>query len=204
MKRKRWTPQGEATPELLKVREKRRWQISLRRYVLEENLSLAYAPYFGLDIKNMRLWFEFQFNDGLNWANFGEKWQFDHIIPVTYFDFSNEEELKMCWNFTNLRVEYIKHGKDRGKRLDLIHAREYFREMYETTGFEICLKLLQKIDSIRLSEAINTKTQTDFILQKKDFLNKIGKYKQFEFELLNSGRSVEEVVREIDLLKKHL
>ena len=150
MKRKRWTPQGEATPELLKVREKRRWQISLRRYVLEKNLCLAYAPYFGLDIENMRLWFEFQFNDELNWTNFGEKWQFDHIIPVTYFDFSNEEELKMCWNFTNLRVEHIKHGKDRGKRLDLIHAREYFREMYETTGFEICLKLLQKIDSIRL------------------------------------------------------
>jgi len=204
MKRKRWTPQGEATPKLLKVREKRRWQISLRRYVLEENLCLAYAPYFGLDIENMRLWFELQFNDGLNWTNFGEKWQFDHIIPVTYFDFSNEEELKMCWNFTNLRVEHIKHDKDRGKRLDLIHAREYFKEMYETTGFEICLRLLQKIESIKLSEAINTKAQTDFIHQKKDYLNLIADYSQFGYELLNSGRSVEEVEKEINLLKKLL
>ncbi|MFI5132361.1 MAG: hypothetical protein ACHQFX_20330, partial [Chitinophagales bacterium] len=85
MSRKRWTPQKEVTPALLKFREKRKWQISLRRYVIDKSPCPLYAPYFGLDIENLRKWFEMQFSDNIAWGDFGKKWQFDHIIPVTYF-----------------------------------------------------------------------------------------------------------------------
>src|SRR6185503_16184229 len=105
MGRKKWTPKTEISPSLLKFREKRKWQINLRRYIFKETPSPHYAPYFGLDIKNMRLWLEYQFTEKQGWDNFGKLWQLDHIIPVTYFDHSQEDELKMCWNFTNLRVE---------------------------------------------------------------------------------------------------
>ena len=54
MARKKWTPRDEITPELLAAREKRKWQIALRRYVLDGNPSTRYAPYFGLDIKTLR------------------------------------------------------------------------------------------------------------------------------------------------------
>ena len=115
---------------LLKFREKRKWQIAFRRYVLDKQVCAAYAPYFGLDIENMRQWFEYQFQKEIGWDNFGKMWQFDHIIPVTYFDFSKEEELKMCWNFTNLIVEEFKKNKERGHRLDVLAANNYFKELY--------------------------------------------------------------------------
>jgi len=161
MARKRWTPKTETTPAILKFREKRKWQIALRRYVLEKNRCIFYAPYFGLDIDNMRKWFEIQFETGVVWDDFGKKWQFDHIIPVTYFDFSNESELKMCWNFTNIRVEPFQRNKDRGNRLDILAARGYFEVLYKKTLYAPCLSLLKKIDTIELSEIISSESKSN-------------------------------------------
>lgn len=190
-------------PALLKFREKRKWQIALRRYVLERNNCVAYAPYFGLDIKNMRQWFEYQFVPGMGWDDFAKTWQFDHIIPVTYFNFSIQAELKMCWNFTNLRVEGFELNKNRGDRLDVLAAKSYFKELYETTQYPMCLKLLQKIDTIELSAIISTKGQQDFINEHREYLGMIENYTSFEFELLNTGRSIDEVKKEIEFLKKY-
>ena len=203
MPRKKTIPKTEATDALLKFREKRKWQIALRRYVLQEQICVDYAPYFGLDVKKIRQWFEYQFKLEIGWTDFGKKWQFDHIIPVTYFDFSNDQELKMCWNFTNIRVEKFQINKDKGNRLDVLAAKNFFKELYETTHYAPCLKLLEKIDKIELSEFVSTTAQQAFIRDHQDYLKMIEGYSRFEFELLNSGRSIEEVKKEIDFFKKH-
>src|ERR1035437_6748709 len=181
MTRKRWSAKTEVTPALLKFREKRKWQIALRRYVLEKNICVLYAPYFGLDIENLRKWFEAQFEKGIGWGDFAKNWQFDHIIPVTYFDSSNEAELKLCWNFTNIRVEQFQRNKDRGNRLDVLAAKRYFEELYEM---------------------INSEKQQAFIIENRPYLDLIENYSAFEFELINSGRNISEVKKEIAFLKK--
>jgi len=202
MARKRWTAKTETTPAILKFREKRKWQIALRRYVLERNRCIFYAPYFGLDIENLRKWFEIQFESGVAWDDFGKKWQFDHIIPVTYFDFSNESELKMCWNFTNIRVEPFQQNKDRGNRLDVLAAKGYFEVLYKKTLYPPCLSLLKKIDTIELSEIISSEKQEQFINENRVYLDLIENYSVFEFELLNSGRGIEAIKKEIDFFRK--
>ena len=202
MARKKRTPITDVTSSLLKFREKRKWQIAFRRYVLEEAICAAYAPYFGLDIKNIRQWFEYQFQEGVGWSDFGEKWQFDHIIPVTYFDFSDEEELRLCWNFTNIRVEHFQINKDRGNRLDVLAAKNYFKELFDSTRYAICQKLLQKIERLELSEFVSTEKQQAFIRGHWDYLQMIEGYTAFEFELLNSGREISEVKKEIEFLKR--
>ncbi len=203
MPRKRWTAQAEITSSLLKIREKRKWQIALRRYVLERNPSAAYAPFFGLDIDNFRNWIEIQFVDGLSWTNFGEKWQFDHIIPVTYFDLASDVEQKLCWNFVNIRVEMFDRNKNRGNRLDLLAARAYFEELYQKTAYQPCNGLLEKLHQIELTELISSEKQQAFIKENKTYLEMIAHYSIFEFELLNSGRNHEEVLKEIAFIKKH-
>ena len=201
MSRRKKAVNQEPSPSLLRFREKRRWQIALRRYILENTPAREYAPYFGLDIQNMKLWIEYQFRGDANWTNFGQLWQFDHIIPVTYFDFSIDEELKMCWNFTNIRVEHFQNNKDRGNRLDVLAAKNYFSELYEKTRYLPCLKLLKKIDQIELSEFVSTESQQRFIREHFEYLKMIEGYSVFEFELLNAGRSIEEVKKEIDSIK---
>jgi hypothetical protein len=202
MPRKKKEQITDITPALLKFREKRKWQINLRRYVLHKHACPDYAPYFGMDIKNMRQWFEYQFQNGETWENFGRFWQFDHIIPVTYFNFSDKEELKLCWNFTNIRVEHFQKNKDRGNRLYVLAAKNFFIELYETTKYPICYKLLQKIDQIEISELVSTRSQQNFIKEHQDYLKMIEGYSHFEFELLNSGRSIEEVKKEIEFVNK--
>jgi hypothetical protein len=200
MARKTWTAQEQITPELLRFREKRKWQIAFRRYVLEKKSSSFYAPFFCLDIENLRKWFEIQFDTGVGWEDFGRLWQFDHVIPVNFFDFANEEELKMCWNFVNLRVENL--PSDKGRGLDTSFARAFFQEIYTTTLFAPCQKLLEKIDSIEHSETVSPEKQLDFIKSNKAYLDKIQNYSSFEFEMLNSGRSIDEVKKEVEFLKK--
>jgi len=202
MARKKWVPQTEITPALLKFREKRKWQIALRRYVLEKQPCVPYAPYFGLDIENLRKWFEVQFAGGIGWDDFGKSWQFDHIIPVTYFDFADEDELKLCWNFTNLRVESLEKTKDRGNRLDVLAAKGFFEALHQTTLYRPCLKLLEKIHQLELSEIVSSEKQQAFITSNRPYLDMIENYSSFEFELLNSGRTLEEVIKEVDFLKK--
>ncbi len=203
MARKKWTAKIEITPSLLNIREKRKWQIAFRRYVLEKNPCPFYGPYFGLDIENLRKWFEYQFENGIDWADFGKKWQFDHLIPVAYFDFGNEEELKMCWNFTNIRVEQFRLNKERGTRLDVLAAKGYFQGLYNKTHYTPCLNLLKKIDKIELSEIVSSERQQVFITENREYLDMIENYSTFEFELLNSGRNIVEVKKEIDFLKKY-
>lgn len=193
----------DPSESLLKFREKRKWQISLRRYVLEKTPAQFYAPYFGLDIENMRLWFEYQFPKGIGWEDFAVKWQFDHIIPITYFDFSKEEDLKLCWSFINIRVEHFKGNKDRGNRLDVLGAKNYFQELYDSTGNSIALKLINKIDQIELSEMVSTEGQKQFLIEKKEYLKLIEGYSAFEFEMINRGRSHEDIEREMAILKKY-
>ena len=187
---------------LLKFREKRKWQIALRRYVMENHPSVMYASYFALDSKRIREWFEMQFYGGMTWENFGSRWQFDHVIPVVYFDFKSKEELKLCWNFTNLRIEPVHLNKNRGHRVDVLAARNYFSDLYEKTHYLPCKLLLEKIDRIEISELLTTDQQADFLRRHKDYLELIEGYTEFEFEMLNRGRSVEEINQELELLKK--
>jgi hypothetical protein len=193
MARKKWTPLEDITPEVIAVREKKKWQIALRRYVIEENPSVYYAPFFGLDVQTMRKWFEDQFYPGYSWGNFGKEWQFEHIIPVTYFDFSNQQDLKLCWNFTNLTVS--KPGKSdlKGSQIDLVGAKNYFLKLYELSGFLICRQMADKITQIEAQQLETTSPQQLFIISHREFLQKIKDYSEFEFDLLNNGKTPEEI-----------
>lgn len=201
--RKRWEAKTEITPALLKFREKRKWQINLRRYVIEKSPCPLYAPYFGLDIENIRKWFEYQFSKGLSWENFAKEWQFDHIIPVVYFDHSSDKELRLCWNFINLRVEPLQLNKNRGSRIDVLGAKSYFDEIHLKTGYSMAKALRNKITEIELSELASSEPQQKFLADHKEYLEHIENYSVFEFELLNNGRSIDEVNKEIAFLKKN-
>jgi len=52
-----------------------------------------------LDKKGFRKWIELQFDEDTNWDNFSQKWQFDHIVPVAYFDFNDKADLSLLLEF---------------------------------------------------------------------------------------------------------
>ncbi|MEP6749427.1 MAG: hypothetical protein ABJB86_16950 [Bacteroidota bacterium] len=202
MPRKKWVPQTDITPSLLKFREKKKWQIALRRYVIEQQACVPYAPYFGLDIKTMRAWFETQFEDGIGWDDFGKAWRFDHLIPVACFDFNDDDDLQLCWNFTNIRVELLSESRENGPHLNFLAAKGFFKALHDATQYAPCLKLLKKISTLEGFEKPGIEKQQAFIRKNKNYLDVVEGYSSFEFELINSGRSIEDVMKEVNFLKK--
>lgn len=203
VKRKKWTAKLEITDSLLKVREKKKWQLAFRRYVVEKNISVKYAKYFGLDIENYRKWIELQFTEGLNWDNFGTFWQFDHIIPVAYFNFSLEEDLKLCWNFINTRIENTQIGDMGASRIDILAAKPYFESLYAKTGFSICLKMLDKISDLEKNQFVISSGLEEFIIQNKEQFEKMSTLSTEEYKRINKGMGLVDLILEKEILKKY-
>jgi hypothetical protein len=203
MARKKREIQTEITPELLKFRAKRRWQITLRRYLIEKSPCTAYAPYFGIDILNFRKWTELQFDRGLNWENFGSAWQFDHVVPVTFFDFDSDADMRMCWNFINIRVENIQAEAKSGPKLGVLAAKGYFKTLYEKTGLPVAKSLLDRISEIELSELASSKQQQAFINENLGYLTTISDFVEYEFDKLNYGTPIKEILLEREFINKY-
>lgn len=201
-KRKKWTAKEEITDSLLKFREKRKWQLSLRRYVLEKNHCQFYAPYFGLPIQDFRRWIEIQFTDDLSWENFAEAWQFDHIVPVAYFDFTQEDDLRLCWNFINIRVESINDNKNRSQRIDMLAAKPYFEALFSKTGLKICNKMLDKINSLQASSITREPILEDFLIRNKETIETLTSMNSDDFRNINEGRTIKDILLEKEILKK--
>jgi hypothetical protein len=202
MARKKWTPKEEVTEALLKFRDKRKWQQALRRYVLEKQICENYALYFGLDIQSFREWIEIQFTEDLNWDNFATSWQFDHIVPVAYFDFNKEEDLKLCWNFINIRVEKIELNKVRGNRIDVMAVKPYFEALYSKTNYFLCTKMLAKIDEIEISNIVSEPKIESFINARKADFEVMFTLSASEFAQMNRGVPFKDVLLEREILKK--
>ncbi len=170
--------------------------------MLEQTPSEAYAPYFGLDIESLRNWFELQFTEGVSWDNFGKVWQFDHIVPATYFDYSKEEDLVLCWNFINLRIERIDSANGLANRIEELAVKSYFHHLYEKTGFSLCRKMLEKIEAIESGAEYSSTSIENFIIDNKDRFENITTLTPEEFNRLNKGNTVEELLLEREILRK--
>ena len=201
MDRKKWTPSLEITAPLLKLREKKKWQLALRRYVIEKNISAGYAFYFGLTIEDFRNWISIQFIEGLSWDNFGTAWQFEHIIPLAYFDFEKEEDLLLCWNFINIRVQRI-DGLESMNNISLIAAKPYFESLNKKTSFPACEKMIDKINILQTASIITQPAIEDFIIKNKARILIQSSLEKEAFNRLNTGTTLEDILKEIELFKK--
>lgn len=70
----------------------------------------------GYTIDELKQHLEKQFNNGMSWDNYGE-WQIDHRIPVSYFDLTNDDDIKECWALTNLQPMWKKENLLKSNKL---------------------------------------------------------------------------------------
>lgn len=93
-----------------KIKEKRKNDINFRiseslrskfhKFIKGKNTSLS--KNLGCDITFFKKWIEYNFTDEMSWNNYG-LWEIDHVIPLSKFDFSDSNSIKICYNWINLK-----------------------------------------------------------------------------------------------------
>ena len=74
--------------------------------------------WLGCTIPQFRDYIERQFKEGMSWENYGLKtWHIDHKIPLTFFDLTDEAQLRKACHFSNLQPMWAKENIRKGKKL---------------------------------------------------------------------------------------
>jgi len=72
----------------------------------------------GCSIGEFKNHLERLFFSGMSWDNYGRYgWHIDHIIPLSYFDFSDPEQQKRAWHYTNLRPLWAEENVRKGAKI---------------------------------------------------------------------------------------
>lgn len=84
-------------------RLRQRYTMALKRGGVQ---TLSALQLLGCDIPTLWAHVEKQFVPGMtreNWGKGLDKWQLDHIKPVSAFDCSDPEQVRVCFHYTNLQ-----------------------------------------------------------------------------------------------------
>ena len=61
---------------------------------------------------------ESQFTEGMTWENYGLKgWHVDHIIPISSYDLTNEDEVKKSCHYSNLQPLWWQDNLEKGNKI---------------------------------------------------------------------------------------
>jgi hypothetical protein len=98
----------------MKYNEKKRLQIALRRLYTGQapskeilNLIGTGKDIFVNHINTYRI-------SGMTDENFGKEWSLDHVVPVDVFDVSDEQQLKLCYNYHNIMPMFLNDNRIKG------------------------------------------------------------------------------------------
>jgi hypothetical protein len=98
----------------------------------------------------LKKWLEFRFDENMNWENFGIYWQIDHIIPINKFDFSKENNIKICFHWTNLQPLTSLENRQKSDKLllhyyfnNIINIYRFNKKYAQNMGYETVNESLQ-------------------------------------------------------------
>lgn len=100
--------------------------------VTGKKISNSILRYLGVSLEYFLKWIEYQFDENMNWDNQGTYWDIDHVTPCSNFNLENEEEIKKCFNWKNIRpCEKIENYKKNNKIVEsLINDHKVKVELY--------------------------------------------------------------------------
>lgn len=71
----------------------------------------------GCSIEEFRKYMESKFRSGMTWDNYS-KWHIDHIIPLSWFNLEDIEQLKKAAHYTNLQPLWAEENLSKGAKLN--------------------------------------------------------------------------------------
>ncbi len=139
----------------------------IKKKYVPKNSHYDYKKLLGCSWEILIEWLEFNMNDSMTWDNYGTYWHIDHVLPVSSFDFSKEEDRCICFNWSNLMpLEGIENIKKSSKILhgSVSNARKQAMEFLvdNTTYLSTILTdpLPEELKFLVTSGVLTTKVET--------------------------------------------
>ena len=111
---------------------------------LLHNRKTSYIKYIGCDLEWLKQWLEFRFDDNMNWDNFGDYWQIDHILPINGFNLTDEKDINICFHWTNLQPLTAYENRQKSDKLllhyylnNIVNINRFNTKHTQFTGYEI-------------------------------------------------------------------
>ena len=91
----------------------------------------------GCSYENYCRWIEFNFDSNMSWENHGEVWHIDHVLFCHLFDHTEQNDIKICFNWKNTRPLLVNKNLSRKSIIekDLLNHEirlKYFENRNET------------------------------------------------------------------------
>lgn len=95
---------------------------SIGRVLKGKKMGDHWERLVGYTVDNLKKHLEKQFKEGMNWGNYGrgkDKWQIDHIVPISVFNFFKPEhpDFHKCWNLNNLQPMWSQENQSKSNKL---------------------------------------------------------------------------------------
>lgn len=77
----------------------------------------------GVDsLEALKTHLEVQFLPGMTWENYGKKWNIDHIVPISFYDLSDTDQVFSAFNYLNLRPAWATDNFKKGSKSSITGA----------------------------------------------------------------------------------
>lgn len=92
---------------------------SLLRYHLKQTKNKDHTfEVLGYSLKELKKHLEENFDNYMNWDNYGSYWHIDHIKPASFFNQLNKEDFLICWGLSNLQPLEASKNMSKGNRYE--------------------------------------------------------------------------------------
>ena len=98
------------------IQYKLKENIRSRIYQSLQNKSDSSEMLLGCSIEEYIVYLEQQFDKNMNWNNYGTYWEIDHINPISKFNLTDVNEIKICFNYKNTRPLSIDENRKKGDK----------------------------------------------------------------------------------------
>ena len=99
----------------------------IHRALKRKSKSSSTIDILGTDIKTYKRWIEFQMTSEMNWSNI----EIDHVKPICLFNVSDDEELKLAFNWKNTQPLLRQLHSQKGVKFNFLDYQHQFIKAYQ-------------------------------------------------------------------------
>lgn len=110
-------------------KERKRFDSNIKKQIylsIKQNKhGKKWEKLLGITLQQLKDHLESQFDENMNWDNYGNYWWIDKIIPCSKYTYGVPGEFHKCWSLKNLRPLYKKTCQKKSNKIYLELAKKY-------------------------------------------------------------------------------